>query len=175
MPAFQSPSTARRGSSVSVGAKMHFPPLKFALPFVLGVAITSAVAFLIHRYSAFGGSSRDMHLAMDDSVLIFREPPGEKLEAAEVFAVALEFAERGAQEKIRSLFPAQSGPVELKLIPRSSGYEIVLFAPELSGERREAISKIIREEIIAGQRQSAKIALEAIQRGTESEKRSPKP
>jgi hypothetical protein len=172
-PAFQAELRIRHGSPESLGRNMNNPPLKPVVYFVLGSAITAAVAYQIHRHSEFGRSSRDMHLAMEDRVSIFRDPPSEKLEEAEVFAGALEFAERGAQEKIRALFPSQSGPVKLKLIPRSSGYEVVLFAPEISSEQREAISKIITEEIVAGQRQSTTIALEATQRTSESKNRSP--
>jgi len=143
---------------------------KLALSFVLGAAITAVVSYQVHRRSEFGRNSSDMHLVMDDMVSIFRDPPGDKLEESEVFASALEFAEPSAQEKIRTLFPAQSGPVKLKLIPRTNGYEEVLFGPEPSREQSEAISKIIRDEIIAGQRQSVKIALEATQRDSESKK-----
>jgi hypothetical protein len=151
---------------------MNKQSLKLALFFVLGVVIT-VVTYEIHRYSAFFGSSRDMHLALNDRVMWLCSPPGKKIEEAEVFASALEFAEHSAQERIRALFPPQYAALKLVLIPRSSGYEILLFAPELSSGQREAVSKIIGEEMAAGQRQSAKIALEAIQQASEPTQGTP--
>ena len=97
------------------------------------------------------------------SVSIDSDPPNETIEESELWIISLERAQRNAEERLNKGLKIDDW-LNLLVVPRMSGYEVLVLAHLPINDRGEEIRKVVEEEIAAAQQHEIKGALRSLEK-----------